>query len=498
MAGHWERDSEICKQHLDFEPAAWDRLRARAYFRRRTSYPDRNLRRMLPMGDTHPAGDGPAVIEVPQDEVRLFRTEELPGFGVVFSSRPGAEDESYLAYKSGSNRGHFHGDQLAFHHACRARPVAVDHHCSYSPKAGQEHMHNRVAFFTEQQPYLNMDGFERLIAFKASRDADLAVGQVESSRFRAVFPLPPFPWNNEWPLFPLDPPLVYRRSVVFVKNAEAADYFVIRDQYRASKELGAAYCLHVWDQETLALEVRDAGQGGTSEGRNEWSDERQDFAALGVQPGWALHPGRVVKAKGDAEIRQEHYEVVQVEPHRLTVDRAVTAAKNASYLLFRPKYTQQGRRFIFRDLTLFCAHPQDAKARFFPWYFGKAGGQATSGLRLESRGASGQFVTVLYPGPEGPAMESLPDGVRVGEDEVVFAGGLDEDAATAYVTVKRKGRVLLSLTGKELDLNRSQGDVGLSVPNVGHIWGDIPDWLLRQRIKRPDWYEQVRELGLGP
>jgi hypothetical protein len=76
-------------------------------------------------------------------------------------------------------------------------PVAVDHHCSYRPRAGQEHMHNRVAFHTQEFPYANMDGYERLIAFKTSPDADVAVGQVESERLRRVEKLPPEIWHED-------------------------------------------------------------------------------------------------------------------------------------------------------------------------------------------------------------------------------------------------------------------------------------------------------------
>ena len=44
--------------------------------------------------------------------------------------------------------------------AGNARAAAVDHHCSYKPRAGQEHMHNRVAFHTPELPWANMDGYE--------------------------------------------------------------------------------------------------------------------------------------------------------------------------------------------------------------------------------------------------------------------------------------------------------------------------------------------------
>jgi hypothetical protein len=75
--------------------------------------------------------------------------------------------------------------------------------------------------------------------------------------------------------------------------------------------------------------------------------------------------------------------------------------------------------------------------------------------------------------------------VKVGDDEVNFAG----DAPTAgdsieHVVVKRGGKPTLALSGKDIDLERSQGDIGLFVPDAGYPFGEIPDWLIRQRAGR--------------
>ncbi len=56
-----------------------------------------------------------------------------------------------------------------------------------------------------------------------------------------------------------------------------------------------------------------------------------------------------------------------------------------------------------------------------------------------------------------------------------------EDAA---VTVRRGGKEVLRLAGSEIDLDRSQGDIGLFVPDAGYPFGRIPDWLVRQRAGR--------------
>ena len=396
----WNDLAPLCRKYFDFDPTAWPRYKAAQYFQKRSSQPDGDVRRMLPMGDTHPGkdGNGPKLVDVPAEEVRNYRTEELPGFGVIFTSKPGTGEETYLAFKSGPNRGHYHGDQLAFHYCANAGAVAVDHHCSYKPRAGQEHMHNRVAFHTEQFPYANMDGYERVIAFETSPLCDIAVGQVESERLRKVEKLPPEIWHQEFPQHTFESPLIYRRTIVLVKGGPA-DYFVIRDQFWAPEPLSATYCLHVL---------------------------------------------------GD-------------------------------------KMQQAGRRTDFEDLTLFCAVPSQYKFGSLPWSHDNGGRQATQGARLTIRGKQGQFITVLYPG-KLPETAALADGVRVGADEIRFAG--DEPSAgdsTTYVTVRRNGRRIAALMGEQIDLNRSQGDIGLFVPDAGYPFGRIPDWLIRQRSTIPDW-----------
>jgi len=401
---NWSELAAVCRQHLGFDPTAWDRFKAAQYFLKRITQPDGSIRRALPMGDTHPAKEGgPAQVDVPAEDVRKFATEELPGFGVIFGNNPGTEKETYLAFKSGPNRGHYHGDQLSFHYCAKARPLAVDHHCSYHPRAGQEHMHNRVAFHTDKFPYANMDGYERLIAFNTSPDADVAIGQVESERLRQVEKLPPEIWHQEYPQHPFQKPLTYRRTIVFVKGGPQ-DYFVIRDQFWASEPLAATFCLHV-----LADAVR-----------------------------------------------------------------------------------QEGPRVDFGRLTLYCVEPAKFDFESFPWSHDNGGLESTQGARLTIRGDRGQFITVLYPGKApAVAVRRTADGVKVAADEILFTG--DEptvaDAATC-VTVKRDGRQILSLVGKDIDLDRSQGDIGLFVPDAGYPFGEIPDWLVRQRAKRPHHQER--------
>lgn len=410
----WEKMAPVCKQYLDFDPTTWPRYAAAKSFLWHLSQPRKGGKRVFhPGGDTHNGKDGPKDAapyksSAKADDPKGWRSEELPGFGAVLRNRPGTDRETYLAFKSGPNRGHYHGDQLSLHYCAEATPLAVDHRCSYKPRAGQEHMHNRVAFHSDKLPYANMDGYERLIAFKTSPVADIAMGQVESERMRATTKLPPEQWDRDYPRQEFDTPLLYRRTVVLVKGE--TDYVVLRDQY-VGPEVHATWCLH---------------------GRNETLE-------------------------------------------------------------------QDGRTLRFEGLTAFVAAPKDFLFENLPFQHDNGGPEITQGARLTIKDAAGgAFVTVLYPsGQKGklPAMESIPNGVKVGEDTIVFGGaplgdtapGADADAKAAYVTVTRAGVEPVTLTGSEIDMERSQGEVGLFVPDAGYPFGPIPAWLIRQRATRPDW-----------
>jgi hypothetical protein len=404
----WTPLAEICRKYLGFDPAKWPRYKAGAKFLLHVSQPvGDGKRRCHPGGDTHPPG--PEIIELAaemgvHEDITRLATEELPGFGVVFRNRPGTDRETYLALKSGPNRGHYHGDQLSFHYCANAKPTVIDHMCSYGPRAGQEHMHNRVAFHTKELPWANMDGYERLIAMKASDHVDVAVGQVESERLRITTEYPPEEWDTYLPQKTLDVPLVYRRTIVCLKD-QGQDYFVIRDQH-AGPRVHATYCLHVLSS----------------------------------------------------------------------------------------RCERKGNQFAFDNLTVVCTKPAEFAYARHDWEFEKRDksgalviSEHTKGIRLTVEDEVSEFITVLYPSNRPPSIESLPSGVRVGNDEITFAGGIDDDDAIAYVTVYRGKERALTLTGRDIDLERSQGEVGLFVPDAGYPFGEIPNWLIRQRSQVPAW-----------
>ncbi len=395
----WQAMAGVCKKYFDFDITEWPRYKAAHQFLYKVSQPNGGGGRLFhPGGDTHPGKSGPKSAEAFKfGDPRKWTTEELPGFGVVLRNNCGTGDETYMAFKSGPNRGHYHGDQLSFHLAFNAKAVAVDHHCSYAPRAGQEHMHNRVSFATDKLPTANMDGYERVIALKTSGVADVTIGQVQSDRLRAMAKLPPENWHQEWPLHTFKSPLTYRRTIVLVKGGKQ-DYFVIRDQYAGPDPVKATWNLHAYT-------------------------------------GSCKRDGRDIK---------------------------------------------------MGKLGVFVAHPSTFDFDTFSWSHSNGGGEKTLGPKLTISGTSGEFITVVHPG--GVSAEAIDGGVRVGTDEVVFGGNAIDDAdGTTYVTVRREGKVAIQLTGKDIDMDRSQGEIGLFVPDAGYPFGQIPDWLVRQRDAVPDW-----------
>ncbi len=541
--GLWRGLREHCQTYLGFDPAAWPRYTECASYQLHLSFPmGDGTRRVVPAGDTHPPGppvDETASIYGLASNVREFTTEELPGFGVVFRNRSGADRETFLSFKSGPNRGHFHGDQLAFHYAPNGRPQVVDHHCSYGPRAGQEHMHNRVAFHTDALPYANMDGYERVIAFKTSPEADVAIGQVESERLRETRPQPPELWDCDRPQVQLDTPLIYRRTIVQLKQADR-DVFVIRDQH-VGPDVYATYCLHAYGDTCVAtngvidfdgVRVVVAAPADYAFGRHDWEHgnggreatkgirlttrgrQSEFITALIPKPLKPCTVGAVTLSKALTRTAQDRNRKTTTTWHdvhvRLTWEDGV----------YRPTYTRvtaptydrrnaptaevelvedgddttlalkleyRGRDNKVEKTANYRLALKRAGGRYSGTYSGTLDGNAQSG------DVSGEFLAEAYaPVPiyapfTPPVVQPLDHGIRIGSDEVIFGGGPGQEGGDC-VTVRRDGRAVMTVAASDVDLNRSQGDIGLCVPDAGYPFGVIPDWLIRQRTAKPDWY----------
>ena len=175
-----------------------------------------------------------AIQPAPRDALD-WAGREFPGFGAVLRSRFGTPHEAFASFKCGEARGHYQGDELSFHFHGAAMPISLDWHCGYHPRPDQEHMHNRVNLGDDE----NMDAAGRLLAFRTSDAADLAVGEVRSKRLRKM---PKYAhqivWQASYPRRELQREAHYRRYLMLVKHAGGSpleDYLVIRDEIGADE-----------------------------------------------------------------------------------------------------------------------------------------------------------------------------------------------------------------------------------------------------------------------
>lgn len=242
--------------HLGIDLTKDERIKSAISFLLRTTQPlGDGKRKILPTGDTHPPGaDFDTINQLAlklgiNEDPKNWITEEFPGFGIIFRNKSGTEKETFFAFKSGPTRGHYHGDQLSFHYCAYNKRIAIDHMCGYAPRADQEHMHNRVFFGLPDWKFANMDGVERIIGFKTSKDVDIGIGQVESKRLRWMPDIPEkIVWQARYPTKFYQKPIIYRRYVIFIKSEreDILDYFVIWDRFELpSDEIIPNYAIHV-------------------------------------------------------------------------------------------------------------------------------------------------------------------------------------------------------------------------------------------------------------
>lgn len=395
----WEQIRESTAEVLGLDESVWERHLLGQEFLIRSSQPDGpNRRRMIPHGDTHPRQGGPPIMDLQGHQPQTWETEEFPGFGVIFRNRPGTARETFLAFKAGPNRGHYHGDQLALHWADQSRPLMVDHHVSFNPRAGQEHMHNRLSFGTAEMPWANMDGHERVLGLVTHPEVDVSVGEVTSRRLRHMPRLPPEEWDQRWNVLPLSGELRYERTVILLKGLDR-DAVVLLDRWTGPRPLDVTFNAHVLEND---LEF----------------------------------DGNVARA---------------------------------------------GRRFTAIRLL-----PEAAEAERFDFSHNNGAPESTVGVRWTTQAASGTFLTVLWPGADPPPVAATATGLTVGPHAIAFGEG---GAGSPFVQVSREGRPLVALDS--LDFNRSQGDIGIFVPDAGYPFGPIPPWLAEQRLARPPWARQL-------
>ena len=175
------------------------------------------------------------------------------GFGAVLRSRFGTPHETFVAFKCGSARGGYHGDELSFHFFGAGMPIALDWQSGDAPRPDQEHMHNRVNLGDNE----NMDAVGQLLAMETSAAGDAVAGQVRTSRLRRLPRWPhETPEGSAFPRRRLNHTARYCRLLMLVKHPPGSaleDYLVIRDEVASTEPA----TFNLW---VLARSVRQEGQ----------------------------------------------------------------------------------------------------------------------------------------------------------------------------------------------------------------------------------------------
>jgi len=129
--------------------------------------------------------------------------------------------------------------------------------------------------------------------------------------------------------------------------------------------------------------------------------------------------------------------------------------------------------------------------KFDRWDWKSEGNENATRVRiLGEKASSSEWITVLYPAGSLTEGASVPKiSVTNGTVHIAFEKETDyivfnepSDSNTPVVTLKRGKKSVDILKSGDIDLNRSQGDIGLNVMNAGYGFGEIPLWMKKQRM----------------
>ncbi|MDB2674058.1 hypothetical protein N9Y81_03810 [Akkermansiaceae bacterium] len=173
-----------------------------------------------------------------------WSSEAFEGFGTIMRDGFRTPGESFLSFKAGPTRGHYHNDENAYHFYSGGTPISLDYNCSYTPRGDHAALHNSMTFgiatdLTHNgsgkripaQEEIGSTGQVRHFATTGVADLVIAERSADSLSLR-----PTYPRDNEFGRgYPSRevPKFTHRRKLVFVKNTDQSplsDYLVVRDE----------------------------------------------------------------------------------------------------------------------------------------------------------------------------------------------------------------------------------------------------------------------------
>ena len=169
------------------------------------------------------------------------------GFGAVFHDQFGTPNESFLAYKAGPARGHYHNDEQTYHYYALNTPISLDYNCSYRPRGDHAALKNGMTFGNLDQIVNNqknqpVPAQEQLFstaavgAFISQPQGDLVVSENEGDTLSMD---PIYPQDSEfqrsYPSRKIGD-LIHRRLLLMAKHpasSKMSDYLVVRDEVKS-------------------------------------------------------------------------------------------------------------------------------------------------------------------------------------------------------------------------------------------------------------------------
>ena len=388
--------------------------------------------------------------EVPLEKMD-WSSQTFFGFGAVLRSNFGTPGETFLSYKAGQVRGHYHNDENSFHYYANGQPIALDYNCSYTPRGDHAALHNSMTFgrtenITNNTANRQVLAMEQLMssaavgAFASTANGDLVVSERKGGTL-VLSPVEPddAEFARDYPARKVDP-IVHRRLLLMVKHPEKgpfSDYLVVRDETRSTEP----------QQVNLHLTSRDLKiDGDLVKGRGQFGQDMSIFLAEGTDakitesewhysdPWMSGAPEYTLRA-GESQADWDA---------RMLALAKSKGVKTLPLPDFKPRYVDARKDESKPWLDLIRETKGKALIQPINWDGPWTYGEYQQWLRIETAPGT-PVLWVLYPharGTAAPAFERLPGGVRItvgDRSEDVF---LDSTAGARIVRGGETGVVL--------------------------------------------------------
>jgi hypothetical protein len=248
-----------------------------------------------------------------------WSSEAFEGFGAIMRDGFGTANESFLSFKAGPSRGHYHNDENAYHFYSGGTPISLDYNCSYTPRGDHAALHNSMTFGVASTLTHNGRGTKvpaqeeigstaQVRHFATSEVADLVIAErsADSLSLRPIYPRDN-EFGRDYPTREV-PKITHRRKLVFVKNSDQSplsDYLVVWDESDSMQR--QQLNIHL-----LAREVELSKDGRTFTATGQFDKDMIVFLAQATEPEtkikswhyrdeWMLGPSQYTLRPGESQ-----------------------------------------------------------------------------------------------------------------------------------------------------------------------------------------------------